>query len=221
MSQPSGSGALRPAGLALSLLLIGVAGGLVYAGWQMFVFSQLQATATTLLRGQYAEQPEYRYFPAIRAAIGQWRETPGARNAARALYATYTRALSAPAPESLAATIDVLKIDPVSADAWADFALAGLASSRPDLAVAGWDMSSLTAPREHYDQRWRLHFLPAVWDAASPEQKQRYFFELDFAEHANVIASYRTTWSQIARTLSPERRRQIEAEYQAYLHPAP
>ncbi|MBB3772891.1 hypothetical protein FHS55_003516 [Angulomicrobium tetraedrale] len=212
--------ALRPAGLLLSLFLFAAGAGLVYEGVQLFRFSQLQYAASALLSSKYTSTPYFTTFPAWRASLAEWRDTPGVRNRARAYYAHFTRSLSLTAPENMKAAIDVLKIDPVSANAWEDVAAAGLAMSRPDLALAGWEMSSLTAPREYHKLRWRLTFMPIVWDAASADQKRRYFFELDFATRADVPQGYRMNWSMVANTLNPAQRKQIEAEYKAYLHPS-
>lgn len=199
------------AGIALSVVLLSVAGWLTFEGVRLSRFFQLYGQASAVLAGEYWTRAIFPQLGPLRARVADWRDVAGVRNLARPLYLQLGRASGVPAAATLSDAADVIRIDPVSSEAWSNFATASLAVSRVDLALAAWEMSSLVAPREDRDVLWRLSFLAGLWREASDEQKQRFFYEMQMVGLTRgAVSRFRTLWPSVQRSLPPDVRQEIE-----------
>lgn len=202
---------ISASGMAFSLVLVCLAGGLVFQSVRLLGYDRVSAAASALLAGEYWKRPLYTQLAPTRAQVAQWRDEPGARRSARTLYTRLGQASGVPVAETMAAAADVLRIDPVSGQAWADFATSALAASRPDLALAAWDISAVVAPREDTAILWRLSFLAGLWDMASEEQKQRFFFDIQILSTRGAATRFPQVWLRILASLPPALARELDA----------
>jgi len=219
MSRAAAAPPVSAAGIALSVILLGAAGGLIFQGVQLLRYSRISTAASELLAEEYWRRPLFPQLAPLREQAGEWRDAPGVRSGARALYFRLGQASGVPAPTLLAEAADVIRIDPVSGEAWANFATASLAASRVDLALAAWDVSSVLAPREDRDMLWRLSFLAGLWSAASEAQKQRFFFDIQLLSTRGGATRFGNVWPGILRSLPREVAREIEGGRRALPRP--
>jgi hypothetical protein len=204
------------AGIALSLVLLCAGAGLILEGLRLLPFFSLHAQASAVLADKYWSGAIHSQLAPLRAQVAEWRDVAGVRSLARPLYMRLGQASGVPAATALSDAADVIRIDPVSGEAWSNFATASLAVSRVDLALAAWQMSSVVAPREDRDILWRLSFLAGLWREASDEQKQRFFYEVQMVAFTRGASSrFRTVWRNILRALPVDVREEIDGKVRA------
>jgi len=203
-------------GMALALVLLCAGAGLTFEGARLLGFFSLYGQVSAVLADKYWSAANFPKLAPLRAQLAEWRDVAGVRNFARPLYMRLGRASGVPAATTLSEAADVIRIDPVSGDAWSNFATASLAASRLDLALAAWQMSSVVAPREDRDILWRLSFLAGVWRDASDEQKQRFFYELQMVGLTPGAATrFRKVWPGVMGSVPADVRKEIDEKARA------
>lgn len=210
-----GAGERRLSRTISALVFIVLAGLLIFGGVRLWRFQALDDRVMASLSGEYLKASSLQPMVALKAEVGDWTATPGVAGRARELYLRLAQAMAEPASNVQVAAANVLAIDPANSAVWLDLATASWLSRQPDTALAAWNMSYVTGPREFDLVHWRVAFLVSLWPELPNSAKEMMFSQLQviFGEANRSFGPY---WRRLLARLTPDVRAQIEREWRAY-----
>jgi hypothetical protein len=211
----SGVEAGRSLRIAGSLALIVAASLLAFGGVRLWRFQSLDDRVMTSLSGDYLEAETLQPLIALQAEVAEWTNTVGVRNRARELYLRLGQAMAAPPDRTQLNAANVLAVEPVNSAVWLDLATSSWLLRSPDLAIAAWNMSYVTGPREFDLVHWRVAFMLNLWPELPDNAKRMMFSQLQIVL-GDSTRHFGPFWRRLLATLSPETRAQIEREWKAY-----
>lgn len=214
-AEHSGAGAGRPLRIAGSLALIAAASLLAFGGVRLWRFQSLDDRVMMSLAGDYLKAETLQPLIALQAEVGEWTNTVGVRNRARELYLRLGQAMADPPGRTQVNAANVLAVDPVNSAVWLDLATSSWLLRSPDLAIAAWNMSYVTGPREFDLVHWRVAFMLNLWPELPDNAKSMMFSQLqimlgDSSRHFGPF------WIRLLATLNPDVRARVERDWKAY-----
>lgn len=209
-------GGSRALHAVFSLVLIALAGGVVFKGvafarfgaleWQMEREGATRRGNTSALTDPRAPVQEQR------EVLAHWHDVWGLRDKTRALsFNLGHHGLEPPSPRGLEEVVAVLEVDPVRSASWMDLA----ELTWPDLALrdtsmAAWELSRLTGPYEYAEMVRRVQFLARRWIFADAASKRHFIYDVTVMQRFRD--SFLPVWQPLLRSLPAAQRRLLTDE---------